>query len=54
MAIGLRFSKPEQINNLVAVALEAGRTSHSHPLGYIGGVAAAAFVRFSFLYLSNL
>ena len=49
MAIGLRFCKPEQINNLVLVALEAARTSHSHPIGYVGAVAVAAFVRFACL-----
>ena len=39
--IGLRYSKPEQLRDLIAFAVESGRMTHHHPIGYIVGVTAA-------------
>ena len=35
--IGLFFSKPEQIEDLITVAIEAGRMTHNLPYWFLGG-----------------
>jgi ADP-ribosylarginine hydrolase len=45
--IGLRYPRAEQLAQLVAVAVETGRTTHHNPTGYLGAVVAALFTAYA-------
>lgn len=45
--IGLRYSNSSQIQELIEFSVESGRMTHNHPVGYLGGTAAALMVSYA-------
>jgi len=47
MCLGLVLYKEEQLKDLIAISTEAGRCTHNHPTGFLGGVVAALFTSYA-------
>jgi ADP-ribosylarginine hydrolase len=45
--IGLVYSKPDQIYDLIKVSIEAGRITHHNPIGYLGSMVSSFFTALS-------
>jgi len=45
--IGLVYSKPNQIYDLIKISIEAGRITHHNPIGYLGSMVSSFFTALS-------
>lgn len=41
--IGLAYSRPNQLYDLIKVSIEAGRITHHNPIGYLGSMVSSFF-----------
>jgi len=47
MCLGLALWREEDLKDLIAISTEAGRCTHNHPTGFLGGVVAALFTAYA-------
>uniref|UniRef100_A0A8C4SJM7 Uncharacterized protein n=1 Tax=Erpetoichthys calabaricus TaxID=27687 RepID=A0A8C4SJM7_ERPCA len=47
LSIGMCYSKPEQLDDLVQASIECGRMTHSYPAGFLGSLCTALFVSYA-------
>lgn len=48
MAIGERFYRKEDEKRLIEIALKSSYATHTHPMGFLGGLASALFTAFAY------
>jgi ADP-ribosylarginine hydrolase len=41
--IGLVYSNPQHVYDLIKISIEAGRITHHNPIGYLGSMVSAFF-----------
>ena len=47
MCIGMLLWKESQLEDLIAISIEASRCTHNHPTGFLGGVVSALFTAYA-------